>query len=76
MVYGINSLGPLDLVPQPLDQKPSADAQTRVEEIKKLHEQLKAWIQKSDLSYQTHAKWDDVCLPKKEDGLRITPLCI
>jgi len=31
------------------------DAQTRVEEIKRLHEQVKARIEKSNLSYHTHA---------------------
>jgi len=43
----------LDLVPRPLDQKPIVHAQTRVEEIKNLYEQVKARIEKSNLSYQT-----------------------
>jgi len=55
VVCGIDPLGPLHLVPRHLDQKSSADAQTRVEEIKKLHEQVKVRIEKSNLSYQTHA---------------------
>jgi len=38
-----------------LDQKPSDDTQTRVEEIKKLHDQVKARMKKSNLSYQTDA---------------------
>jgi len=44
VVYGIDPLGPLDLTPRPLDQKPSADAAARVEEIQKLHELVKGRI--------------------------------
>jgi len=39
-VYGSDPLGPLDLILRPLDQKPSADAARRVEEIKMLHERV------------------------------------
>jgi len=38
VVYGINPIGQLDLAPRPLDKKPSAKANQRVEEIKKMHE--------------------------------------
>jgi len=44
VVYGLDPLGPLDLVPRPLGQKPSADVEQRVAEIKNLHEQLLARI--------------------------------
>jgi len=46
VVHGIDPLGPLDLIPKPLNQKPSADAKARVEEIRKIHEQVKNMIEK------------------------------
>ena len=46
VVYGTDPLSPLDLIPRPLDQKPSADVAARVEEIQKLHELVKAKIRK------------------------------
>jgi len=50
--YGINLLSPLDLTPRPLDQKLSANATVRVEEIQKLHELVKGIIEKTNVSYQ------------------------
>jgi len=44
VVYGLDPLGPLDLIPRPLDQKPSAVVEQRVVEITKLHEQVRARI--------------------------------
>jgi len=38
IVYGFDPLRSLDLVPRPLDQKPSANAEDRIKEIQKLHE--------------------------------------
>ena len=35
VLNGIDPIGPLDLVPRPLDQGPSAEANQRVEEIKR-----------------------------------------
>jgi len=55
VVYGLDPLAPLDLVARPQDQKPSADAKQRVEEIKNLHEQVWALIEKSNMSYQVQA---------------------
>jgi len=55
VVYGLDPLGPLDLIPTPLDQKSSANAEQRVPVIKKLHEQVRTQIKKSYLSYQTQA---------------------
>jgi len=54
-VYGVEPLSPLDLVPRPLDGKPSVEADKRVEEIKRLHERVKEKIEKSNASYQTQA---------------------
>jgi len=51
VVYGIDPLSPLDLTPRPLDEKPSADAATRVEEIQKLYELAKGRIEKTNASY-------------------------
>jgi len=55
VVYGIDPLGPLDLVPRPLDQRPSANANQRVEEIKKLHERVRDRIEKINLTYSAQA---------------------
>ena len=55
MVYGIDPLSPIDLTPQPLDQKPSANAGARVEEIQKLHELVKARIEKTNASDEAQA---------------------
>ena len=40
----------MDLVPRPLDGKPSVEADKRVEEIKRLHERVKEKIEKCLLS--------------------------
>jgi len=48
IVYGIEPLSPLDLIPRPLDGKPSVEASKRVEEIKHIHEQVKLGIEKSN----------------------------
>jgi len=55
IVYGLDPLGPLDLIPKPMDQKPSADAEQRVAEIQRLHERVRVRIAKSNLSYSTQA---------------------
>jgi len=52
VVYGLDPLAQLDLVPRPLDKTPSADAEQRVTKIKRLHEQVQARIEKSKISYQ------------------------
>jgi len=55
IVYGVDPLGPLDLISWPLDEKPSVEAGKRVEEIKHLHEQVKLKTEKSNASYQAEA---------------------
>ena len=55
VVYGVDPLSPLDLTPRPLDQRPSADAADRVGEIQKLHELVKARIEKVTNNYMAHA---------------------
>jgi len=52
VVYGNDPLSPIDLTPRPQDQKPSADAVARVEEIQKLHELVKTRIEKTNTAYE------------------------
>jgi len=75
VVYGVDSLSPLDLIPRPLDQKPSADAATRVEEIQKLHELVKAKIEKTTLSYMAQANKHKREKLFKPGDLDWIPLC-
>jgi len=55
IVYGIEPLSPLDLLPKSMDENPSVEASKRVEKIKNHHEQVKLNIKKSDASYQAQA---------------------
>jgi len=54
VVYGIDPIGPLDLIPRPLDKKPSTEAST-VEEIKKIHDQVRDRIEKINATYSAQA---------------------
>ena len=53
IVYSLDPLGPLDLIPKPMDQKLSVDAEQRIAEIKRLHEKVQVQIEKSNMSYST-----------------------
>ena len=55
VVYGVEPLSPLALVPRPMEGKPSVEAEKRVEEIKHLHEKVKEKIERSNASYQAQA---------------------
>ena len=55
MVYGIDPLSPNYLTPRPQDQKPHVDAAVRVKEIQKLHELVKARIEKTNAAYEAQA---------------------
>ena len=55
VLYGIDPWGPLDLVPRPLDKRPSADTDQRVEEIKKWHERVSDKVEKINLIYSAQA---------------------
>ena len=55
MAYRIGPLSPNDLTPQPQDQKPHVDATTRVKQIQKLHELVKARIGKTNAAYEAQA---------------------
>ena len=52
IVYGVEPLCPLALIPRLLDEKPWVEASKRVEEIKGLHERVKLKIEKANASYQ------------------------
>ena len=54
IVYGVDPLSTLNLIPRLMDEKPSVEASKRVEEIKHLHEQVKLKIEKSNASYKAH----------------------
>jgi len=41
LAYGIDPVRPLDLVPKLMGKKATADASKRVEEVHKLHKQVK-----------------------------------
>jgi len=56
VVYGVDPVGPLDLVLRPLDQKPSTEVDQRVEEINKLRDQVKDRIEKINLTYLAQPK--------------------
>ena len=51
VVYGVNPIGPLDLLPYPTKKQFSGDANERVKEIKKLHEHVRAFIEKQNERY-------------------------
>jgi len=55
LVYGIDPFSPNDLTPRPQDQKTYVDAAQRVKEIQKLHELVKARIEKTNVAYEAHA---------------------
>jgi len=55
VVNGIDPISPLDLTPWPLDQKLSAEAASRVEEMQKIHELVRSKIEKTNASFQAQA---------------------
>ena len=55
VVYGANPTNPLDLVPRSITKQFSGDADERAKQIKKLHESLKATIEKQNKRYMQAA---------------------
>ena len=51
MVYGIDAIGPLDLVLMPFVQNLSAEANQSVEEIKNMHERVRDIIEKINATF-------------------------
>ena len=52
VVYGVRPLSPLDMTPYSTKNQFSADADQRAKEIKKLHEQVRARIEKQNSRYK------------------------
>ena len=55
VVYGANPAGPLDLIPHSTTKQFSGDADERAKQIKKLHEGVKATIEKQNERYMQAA---------------------
>jgi len=55
VIYGIESLSPLNLTPRPMDSKPNVEATKRVQEIQELYKKIKGKIEQSNASYQAQA---------------------
>ena len=53
VVYGVRPLSPLDMAPSSNQNQFSTDADQRAKEIKKLHEQVRARIEKQNSKYKT-----------------------
>ena len=51
VVYGVNPIGPLDLVPYPTKRQFSRDVNERMKEIKRLHKLVRASIEKQNERY-------------------------
>jgi len=56
VMFGVDPLSPLDLVPREMNEKPNVDVSRRVEEIQRLHEMVKSMIEKANASYQVQAR--------------------
>ena len=54
-LYGINPLTPIDLIPLPTKCKVSFEAKKRAKEMKKLHEHIRAHIEKVNQAYKAKA---------------------
>jgi hypothetical protein len=54
-VYGLNPIGPLELVPLPVTKHFSGDAEEQAKEIKKLHEQIRGSILRNNEKYSKQA---------------------
>ena len=48
VVYGLQPIGPMDLAPHATTKQFSGDAEVRVKEIKKLHEDVRLKIEKQN----------------------------
>ena len=55
VVYWLQSIGPMDLVPHAITKQFSEDAEVRAKEIKKLHEDVRLKIEKQNAKYVEQA---------------------
>jgi len=53
-VYGTNPLTPLDLIPIPSESRVSFEVETRAKEIRKLHDQIRNQIEKTNEAYKAN----------------------
>nr|XP_043611666.1 uncharacterized protein LOC122583313 [Erigeron canadensis] len=53
--YGVNPLTPIDLIPFLFEPKTSIETEARAKEIKKIHQQVKARIEKTNADYKVRA---------------------
>jgi len=53
--YGVNPLTPLDLIPIPSESRVSFEAETRAKEMRKLHDQIRNQIEKTNEAYKARA---------------------
>jgi len=68
-VYGINPLAPLDLIPIPTELRVSFQAETGAKEMKKLHEQIRNQIEKTNEAYKAKANKHRKSLEFKPEDL-------
>jgi len=54
-LYRINPMTPIDLIPLPTNCKVSFEAEKRAKETKRLHEQIRAHIEKVNEAYKAKA---------------------
>ena len=54
-VCGVNPLAPLDLIPIPSESRVSFEAETRAKEMRKLHDQIRNQIEKTNEAYKARA---------------------
>lgn len=57
VVYGINLLTPIDLIPTLSNSQVNFDGKERAQVMKKLHEQIRTKIEKANESYKKKANW-------------------
>jgi len=67
--YGFNPLTPLDLIPIPQESKVDFKAEERAKAMKKLHEQVRAQIEKVNEQYKTKANKNQTHLEFKPGDL-------
>jgi hypothetical protein len=68
-VYGLNPIEPLELAPLPITKRFSGDAEEKVKQIKKLHEQIREIFLKQNEKYSKQANKYRKPVAFKEDDL-------
>ena len=55
VIYGFNTLTPLDLIPLPIEEQASMDEKKKAEFVRQLHEKVKQHIEKRTKQYASQA---------------------